>query len=238
MACAGMEFVMYQVLLIDDDREVLHMNQIFLRKKGYAVQAVVSIEEALANISRQKPDCIVMDVMMPRIDGFTGFEKLRRRTDAPILFLTGRTSETDRIRGLRLGADDYIVKPCSLEELSLRIQINIRRQQKTAARTGILEFSPLAINLFAHQVFYDGQELLLSNKEYDLLVCLAKHVGKVMTYEQIGKELAGGYIEADRKNIMVTASRLRKKLEGCVGLEHMIETVWGRGYCFRGTTVR
>lgn len=229
---------MYQVLLIDDDREVLHMNQAFLQKKGYAVQAAVSIEEALASIRRHAPDCIVMDVMMPKMDGFTGFEKLRRLTEAPILFLTGRTSEQDRIRGLMLGADDYIVKPCSLEELSLRIQINIRRQQKAAAQTGVLDFSPLAINLLAHQVFYDGQELLLSNKEYDLLVCLAKHVGEVMTFEQIGKELTGGYIEADRKNIMVTASRLRKKLEGCVGLEHMIETVWGRGYCFQGTKGR
>lgn len=225
---------MYRVLLVDDDREVLEINKEFLQGKGYAVLTADSVAAAAAVIKKKQPDCIVMDVMMPKISGFEGFAYLRRLTGAPILFLTGKTAEEDRIRGLSLGADDYIVKPCSLEELSLRIMINIRRQKKSAAQTGVLDFSPLKIHLLTHQVFYNEEEIFLSNKEYDLLVCLARHPKETMTFQQIGLEFTGSYIDADRKNLMVTASRLRKKLEGYVGLEHMIETVWGKGYCFQG----
>ena len=152
----------------------------------------------------------------------------------PVLFLTGRTEEADRIQGLVTGAVDYIVKPCSLEELSLRIQVHITRYRGVTGQTGILEFPPLRIELLNHRVFCSGEEILLSNKEYELLVCLARNNRKVMTFEEIGKELLGGYIDADRRNIMMNASRLRKKMEGFVGLENMIETVWGKGYCFKG----
>jgi len=159
---------------------------------------------------------------------------LRNLTQVPVLFLTGRTEEQDRIKGLTLGAVDYVTKPCSLEELALRIQIHITRYQGVTGQTGVLEFPPLRIELLNHRVFYRDEEILLSNKEYELLVCLAKHRREVMTFERIGQETMGGYIEADRRNIMMNASRLRKKLEGYVGLESMIETVWGKGYCFKG----
>jgi DNA-binding response OmpR family regulator len=133
-----------------------------------------------------------------------------------------------------MGAVDYMVKPCSVQELALRILIHVRQQKDRGADTGILEFPRLRIDLMSRRVFYDGQEIALSNREFDLLAFLAKHPGEVESFEQIGEELMGTYMDSDRQNVMVSASRLRKKLEdyGCV--ERMIETVWGRGYCFRG----
>lgn len=225
---------MDRLLLVDDDREVLHVNGEFFKGKGYQVRTAASSEEALKIAEDFLPHCIVLDVMMPGTDGYDTLKLLREKTQVPVLFLTGRTEAEDRIKGLTLGAVDYVTKPCSLEELALRIQIHITRYRGVTGQTGVLEYPPLRIELLNHRVFYREEEILLSNKEYELLVCLAKHRREVMTFEQIGQETLGGYIEADRRNIMMNASRLRKKMEGYVGLESMIETVWGRGYCFKG----
>ena len=225
---------MDRILLVDDDSEVLYVNGEFLKGKGYQVKTARSAQEAIGMLPEFMPHCIVLDVMMPGMDGFEAMKQIRMITQVPVLFLTGRTEEADRIQGLVTGAVDYIVKPCSLEELSLRIQVHITRYRGVTGQTGILEFPPLRIELLNHRVFCSGEEILLSNKEYELLVCLAKNNRKVMTFEEIGKELLGGYIDADRRNIMMNASRLRKKMEGFVGLENMIETVWGKGYCFKG----
>lgn len=224
---------MYRVLLVDDDAQMLQINGEYLRGEGYLTDFAASVSEAREKIIEHRPDCIVMDVMMPGMDGFDGIRYLRRQTDAPILFFTAKAEEEDRIRGLMMGADDYIVKPCSLKELSLRIMIHIRRRQQTEQRSGILEFAPLRIDLEAHRVYCNGEEILLANREWDFLLCLARHPGMTMSFEDIGRELYGSYRDSDRKNIMVNVSRLRKKLEGYAGLDHMIETVWGKGYCWR-----
>ena len=223
-----------QVLLVDDDREVLNLNGEFLKKKGYSVVLAEKAADALAILKNTTVHCIVLDVMMPEMDGFTALGRIRELTDAPVLFLTGKAAEEDRIRGLSEGADDYILKPCSLEELSLRIMINIKKAQKLNNRKNVLEFPPLRIELVNHKAFCYEEEIILSNREYDLLVLLARNPGVDMTFEMIGKALYNSYMEADRKNIMVTASRLRKKLEEYVGMEKMIETVWGKGYRFKG----
>ncbi len=225
---------MHRVLLIDDDKAVLSINGEFLKNRGYEVHMACCIKDAIESIKKVSPDCIVMDVMMPDTDGFDGFGLIRSVSAAPILYLSGRTDEADRIRGLSIGADDYIAKPCSLNELALRIDINIRRQMRLEKKAGILLFPPLKIELIEHRALYGDEEIALSNREFDVLVFLAKHNGEVVTFEQIGKEIMGTYLDSDRKNVMVSVSRLRKRLEGYVGLEDMIETVWGKGYCFRG----
>lgn len=223
----------YRILLIDDDSEVLALTGSFLSKKGLDVTLASSFKEALPQLEKTVFHCIVLDVMMPDTDGFHAFPLIRNLSLAPILFLTGKTAEVDRVRGLSIGADDYIVKPCSLEELYLRIMIHIRRQLQNEQEAGILEFSPLTIHLLAHRAYYNvTEEIILSNREFDLLALLAQHAGEIMTFEQIGTMLNGSYFHEDRKNIMVTASRLRKKLENYIGLEHAIETTWGVGYRF------
>lgn len=221
---------MKEILLVDDDREVLHIHKQFLTGKGYQVFTAGTGMEALSFLRSHPVSCIVLDVMMPDMDGFTAFPLIRQITEAPVLFLTGRSGDEDRIKGLVMGADDYILKPCSMEELSLRIAINIRKSQLAAENRDVLEFPPLRLEVSTHSAYCGGEKLPLSNREYDLLLLFARHAGELLTFEAIGRELNGVYLDADRQTVMVNTSRLRKKLEQYPGLENKIETVWGKGY--------
>ncbi|MBR6643580.1 MAG: response regulator transcription factor [Lachnospiraceae bacterium] len=229
---------MYKILLIDDDAEVLDINKKFLMKEGYQVAASTSAIKAISVLKKQPCDCIILDVMMPEISGFDACAKIREFTDTPIIFLTGKSAEDDRINGLMLGADDYIVKPYSLKELSLRINALMRRRQavssaaKEETPSTILSFPPLRIDTVAHKVFCNEEEISLSNREFSLLHLLASHPEKTITFEDIGTKIWGTYAEADRRSIMVNTSRLRKKLEDYPELDGMIETVWSEGYKF------
>lgn len=229
---------MYKILLIDDDAEVLDINKKFLMKEGYQVAASTSAVKALSVLKKQPCDCIVLDVMMPEMNGFDACAKFREFTDTPIIFLTGKSSEDDRINGLMLGADDYIVKPYSLKELSLRIQALMRRRQvsvnaaKAPAPSTMLSFPPLQMDTIEHKVYCNDEEIALSNREFSLLHLLVSNPEKTITFEEIGTKIWGTYAEADRRSIMVNTSRLRKKLEAYPELDGMIETVWSEGYKF------
>ena len=221
------------ILLVDDDRELLGVLGRFLLGKGYQVFTAPTAMEAIALLRQREVSCIVLDVMMPDMDGFTAFPLIRRLTKAPVLFMTGCTEEADRIRGLTLGADDYILKPCSMEELSLRIAINIRKSQLVHQNQDVLEFPLLRLELSTHSAYCGRDKIPLSTREYDLLLLFARHPGELLTFEAIGKALNGAYLESDRKTVMVNTSRLRKKLEQYPGLENKVETVWGQGYRLR-----
>ncbi len=229
---------MYKILLIDDDAEVLDINKKFLMKEGYQVAVSTSALKAISVLKKQPCDCIVLDVMMPEINGFDACAKFREFTDTPIIFLTGKSSEDDRINGLMVGADDYIVKPYSLKELSLRINALMRRRTavSAAAATTVpattLSFPPLQIDTLEHKVYCNREEISLSNREFSLLHLLVSNPQKTITFEEIGKKIWGTYAEADRRSIMVNTSRLRKKLEAYPELDGMIETVWSEGYKF------
>lgn len=229
---------MYKILLIDDDAEVLEINKKFLMKEGYQVAVSTSASKAIPVIKKYPCDCIILDVMMPELNGFDACAKLRTFTDTPIIFLTGKSSEEDRINGLLLGADDYIVKPFSLKELSLRIQALMRRRQsvqlstQTTGLSSRLSFPPLVIDTLEHKVYCNEEEIPLSNREFSLLQLLASNPGKTITFEEIGTKIWGTYVEADRRSIMVNTSRLRKKLEVWQELDGIIETVWSEGYRF------
>lgn len=221
------------LLLIDDDKEVLTINSKYFMQLHYEVKAVTNARSALTLLKTFSPDCIVMDVMMPGMDGFKACTKIKELCSAPIIFLTGKDSEDDKIQGLLLGADDYMVKPYSLRELEVRIQVLIRRYQNTpTAKSNILEYPPLRLDLTKHKAYYLDEEISLSNKEYDLLNLLAGTPNHVFTFEEIGNSIWNSYLESDRKTIMVTASRLRKKLDNYPGLSDFIETVWSQGYQF------
>ena len=227
---------MYKILLIDDDAEVLDINKKFLMKEGYQVAASTSAVKAISVLKKQPCDCIVLDVMMPEISGFDACAKIREFTDTPIIFLTGKSAEDDRINGLMLGADDYIVKPYSLKELSLRINALMRRRQATSVKTIVpattLSFPPLQIDTVEHKVYCNEEEISLSNREFSLLQLLVSNPEKTITFEEIGTKIWGTYTENDRRSIMVNTSRLRKKLEAYPELDGMVETVWSEGYKF------
>lgn len=223
---------MAKIMLIDDDLEVLDINCKYFQKKGYCVSTQNSALQAIKAIPGFQPDCIILDVMLPELSGFDAFPKIRKITKAPVIFLTGRTEENDKITGLLLGADDYMVKPYSLRELEARIIVQLRKNT-AASSSSRLEFPPLSIDTTSHKVFYnDSEEILISKREYEFLSLLAAKPQETLPFQTIGEAFWGTYSEADRRTIMVIASRLRKKLGSYKGLENYIETVWSKGYKF------
>ena len=243
------------VLLVDDDVEVIDLNKKFFKKKEYKVFTAYSSVDAINIIKNNQVDCILLDVMMPDMDGFECCSKMRELTNVPILFLTGKDSEEDKIKGLEVGGDDFILKPYSLNEINARIQANVRRyrqynksskgdeiigesrgeKEKSTIKAGseaIESFGHLSVNYLAHKVYCDGNEIGLSNREYEILIILLSHNGEVTTFEEISNKLFGTYSDTDRQTIMVQISRLRKKLDTYLNICDMITSVRFKGYEF------
>ncbi|WP_026509725.1 response regulator transcription factor [Butyrivibrio sp. LC3010] len=224
---------MIKILMIDDDIEVLDINKKFFEEKNCHVEVAELAIKGLQLAKTFNPDCILLDVMMPDLDGFSLCKEIRKITDAPVLFLSGKVSEDDKIEGFEAGGDDYIEKPYSLRELYARIQVSIRRHTKTnqyKKENMIIDINPFYIDIENHKLLYGEEEIALSNKEYDLILFLSQNIGKEITFEEIGLKLWGSYIESDRRNVMVNMSRLRKKIESQTGIDNLIETVWAKGY--------
>lgn len=225
---------MIKLLMIDDDAEVLEINKKYLTEEGFDVHTCADPIKGIALAKKVMPDCIVLDVMMPGMNGFEVCSKIREFSSVPIIFLTGKDSEDDKINGLVTGGDDYIVKPYSLRELKARIDVLLRRFVSSAPKkeSHILTFGGLTIDQLAHKAFYKDEDLLLANREYEVLLYLATHPNKEVTFEELGTALFGTYQEADRRSVMVNMSRLRKKMTIDYALENMIETIWSKGYKF------
>lgn len=226
---------MADILLIDDDTDVLEINRKFLTGEGFTVHIADTPQKGIDLARKLAPSCIVLDVMMPGMDGFEVCETIRTFSSAPIIFLTGRSSEDDKINGLLTGGDDYLVKPYGLRELSARIQALLRRaslQPVPPVNANVLTFRDLTIDKLAHKAFYKGEDLYLANREYEVLLYLATHPNEEVTFEELGTALFGVYSEDDRRSVMVNVSRLRKKMTVDYVLENMIETVWSKGYRF------
>lgn len=223
---------MYRILLIDDDVEVLKINQKFFNRNKCDTQICSDSLHAPRITKEFKPQCILLDVMMPGMDGYQLCRQLRKITNAPILFLSGKISEDDKIKGFQCGADDYIEKPYSIKEVYVRMISNIKRHQMAAGikENTVIEIPPLTIEVEVHKVFYMEEEIPFSNKEYDTLVFLAKRPNEVITFEEIGMAIWGRYTETDRRSVMVNVSRLRKRLSDYTGRDNLIETVWSKGY--------
>ena len=225
---------MFKLVLIDDDAEVLAINQKYLTGAGFTVYTAISPREGVLSIRKNLPDCILLDVMLPEADGYRVCRYIRSFSSVPILFLTARSSEEDVIRGLTCGGDDYLVKPYSFRELKARVDLLIRRRRQLAQASSdlVLTIGNLSIDRVAHKAFYREQDLCLANREYEVLLYLAEHPDRDITFEELGTALFGVYRESDRRSVMVNVSRLRKRFEGNYELENRIETVWSKGYRF------
>lgn len=223
---------MPKLLLIDDDKDVLAINRKYFLNEGYEVKTALDAVSGIRTLQIFSADCIVLDVMMPGINGFSACRKIKELTKAPVIFLTGRTAEADKVAGLLIGAEDYIIKPYSLRELSARIKVQIRRLIDVVPNESVISYPPLTLNTLKHKAYYNKEEIYLSNKEYELLYLLVSNPDKTITFEDIGNNIWGYYTDSDRRTIMVTASRLRKKLDDYIGLSEVIETVWSKGYKF------
>lgn len=223
------------LLLIDDDSALLEVNGKYLAGQGFKVFTSSNPLNGLNLVKTKKPDLIIIDVMMPTMNGYELCSKIREFSNVPIVFLTGKASEDDKIKGLVTGGDDYLIKPFSLKELKARIDALLRRvslfsSPKTDNNT--LFFGDLKINIALHKGFYLDKDLQLTNRDYDILMYFCNHPNRVITFEELGKALLGVYTELDRRTIMVNVSRLRKKMDIDQSLYNMIETVWSKGYKF------
>lgn len=227
---------MAKLLFVDDDAEVLSLNMKYMKKAGFEVFGSDKAALGIKLAKDKTPDCIILDVMMPDMNGYTVCKKIREFSDAPIIFLTGLGSEDDKLKGLMLGGDDYIVKPYSLKELEARIRVVLRRFVKASATpaqpSNVLEFGKVRLDRLAHKVFYDGNEISLTNREYEVFIYLIENPDRTVTFEELGKKIFGQYLDTDRQTIMVIVSRFRKKMNVSEEFSNMIETVWSKGYKF------
>lgn len=223
-----------KILIVDDEKTMVKVLKFNLEKEGFEVKAAYDGEEALKAIYSVSPDVIVLDIMLPGLDGFEVCRRVRKDLDIPIIMLTARTEDIDKILGLELGADDYITKPFNPRELVARIRAILRRvgQQKENTKK-VIKAGDLHIDLIQHKVRLRGREVDLTSKEYALLSFIASNPGKVFTREQLLQEVWGYDYFGDARTVDVHIRHLREKIEKDPANPQMILTVWGTGYKFR-----
>ncbi|HEY8597163.1 MAG TPA: response regulator transcription factor [Thermomicrobiales bacterium] len=221
------------VLVVDDEEDIVALLRDFLEAAGYGVITAHDGATALATIASAPPDCILLDVMMPGISGFDVVRKVRETSDVPVLFLSARQEDNDKIRGLGLGADDYIVKSATPAEVVARVRAVLRRYRRgEAPPAALLDFGRVVLDLRARELRVADQPVPCTAREFDLLQLLAEHPRQVFTREQLFERFWGGY--GDRHTLTVHIGRLREKIEEEPARPRLIATVWGVGYRFEG----
>lgn len=219
---------MYKLLIIDDDTDMLKMLKRYFEIKKYTVITAENGSDGL-KMTEQEPDIILLDVNMPRLDGIEVCRRIRDKVSCPILFLTARTEEEDRVNGLLSGGDDYILKPFSLKELEARITAHLRRGEREKTRKAYKFHGELAIDYTAKRVQIGQKNLELTKLEYGIIEFLSMNPGQVFDRERIYERVCGYDAEGDSRVITELIRRIRKKIGEHTETEY-IETVWGMGY--------
>lgn len=220
------------ILVVDDEPKIVRLAQDYLERGGFRVQAVGDGRSALAVARQTRPDLIVLDLNLPEMDGLDVCRTLRRESDVPIIMLTARVEETDRLIGLELGADDYIVKPFSPRELVARVRVILRRVQSGVVQpAGVIRAGDLEIDLKGHRVTLAGAAVRLTPLEFSLLAILAQHPGQTFTRAQLLDRLGMAADNFDR-SVDAHIKNLRRKLEADTSDPRYILTVFGIGYQF------
>jgi DNA-binding response OmpR family regulator len=222
------------ILVVDDERSISEVVSLYLTRAGYRVQIAHDGATALQLLATQKPDLVILDLMLPEVDGLEITRRLRAVGETPIIIVTARRGETDRILGLEMGADDYVVKPFSPQELVSRVRAVLRRTNNTATLPSgrVLEFDDIRIDPGTRLVEIDGRELQLTAKEFDLLWFLANHPRQVFNRDQLLDQVWGETQYLDPSTVTVHVRRLREKIEPDSANPRHIHTVWGVGYKF------
>ena len=218
----------YKLLMVDDDVQLLKMLSQYFQIKGYEILTAKDGKEALEKAAKG-PDLILLDVNMPRMDGLEVCRRIRDKVSCPILFLTARVEEEDRVGGLLSGGDDYIVKPFSLRELEARITAHLKREERHQNRTEYRFKGDCLVDYAARTVQIGEQYLELTRLEYEIVEFLSMHPGQVFDRERIYERVCGLDGEGDSRVITELVRRIRKKIAACTEQEY-IETVWGMGY--------
>ena len=221
-----------KVLVVDDDRNICDLLGLYLEKEGWDVVQAYNGAEALTVFEREKPDILLLDVMMPELDGWQVCRELRKNSQVPIIMLTAKGEVFDRVLGLELGADDYVIKPFEVKEVVARIKAVLRRTgTDTQKKVKEVTFDKLSINMENYELRVDGQVIPCPPKEMDLIFHLASNPNRVFTRDQLLDEVWGFEYYGDSRTVDVHVKRLREKLEG-VSDQWSLKTVWSVGYKF------
>ncbi len=226
-----------KILVVDDDQNICEVLRLYLVKEGYTVSVANDGVAALETYEKEKPDMVLLDVMMPRMDGWETCRRIRQQGDTPVIMLTAKGDTFDKVLGLELGADDYVVKPFDAKEVVARIKAVLRRCTaggKDAAedkKEGVLEFENLRLDMNSYELRVNGKVVDAPPKELELLNCLAGHPNRVYTRDQLLDEVWGFEYYGDSRTIDVHVKRLREKLANASD-KWELKTVWGVGYKF------
>lgn len=230
---------MKTVLIVDDDVNICRITKLYVEKGGFQVEMAHDGEAALKLFERLNPDFVVLDLMLPKQDGWSVCNQIRAKSDVPILMLTARGQVEERIEGLQMGADDYMVKPFDPNELVARITSILRRASgrlETPVKTDVYEFGSLRIDAISHEVTIEGKEVSLPKREYDLMLFFARFPNQVFSREDLISKIWGWDFDGDDRVVDVYIKRIRQKLKAMSEKDNEwnIRTVWGIGYKFEG----
>lgn len=229
---------MAKLLVVDDEKPIADILKFALEKEGYQVVCAYDGEEALRLVHQEKPDLILLDIMLPGRDGMDVCRIVRQEYDMPIIMLTAKDSELDKVLGLELGADDYVTKPFGTRELLARVKAHLRRQKPKQGEQNkhFFRIGDLEIDLHSYTVKKQGETLELTHREFELLVYLAKHQGQVMVREHLLQAVWGYDYFGDVRTVDVTIRRLREKIEDDPSQPTYIITRRGLGYTMKQTS--
>ncbi len=220
------------VMVVDDDRNIAQLVRLYLEKEGYDVRVFLRGDEALAAFRTNPPSLLLLDVMLPGMDGWQVCRAVRQISSIPVIMLSAKDEVFDKVLGLELGADDYITKPFDTKELVARVKAVLRRGSPKDAQNDTLSFPGLTVSLSKYEVTYRGSRLDMPPKELELLYFLAASHNRVFTREQLLEKVWGFDYFGDSRTVDVHVKRLREKLPGCEELGWQIRTVWSVGYKF------
>jgi DNA-binding response OmpR family regulator len=219
-----------RALVVDDDSDIRHLVRSLLERAGFEVYEEPDGRAALRSFHQVRPDVVLLDVSMPELDGWQTLERIRDLSDVPVLMLTAKDAEADRVRGLRSGADDYVLKPFSREELIARVEGLLRRATSREQRAPVYADAMLSVDFGQRRVLVRGEEVSLTPLEYNLLAAFVRHPNQVLSHDQL-LDLAWGDVDASRDQVKIYVGYLRRKLGA--GDDSPIETVRGFGYRYR-----
>ncbi len=224
-----------KILIVEDERPIAEIVKFNLEKEGYLIETAFDGEEALHKVAKFNPDLVLLDVMLPKVDGFQVCRKIRESFTMPILMLTAKEEELDKVLGLEMGADDYITKPFGMRELLARVKAHLRRNNITDGdkKVGVMSSGDLTIDFNKYEVKKESNVVELTSREFELLRFLATQAELVFTREQLLKEVWGYEYYGDIRTVDVTIRRLREKIEDNSSSPKYIMTKRGVGYYFR-----
>lgn len=228
---------MKRILVIEDDTNIAELQRDYLQLNGYDVDTVSDGEQGLNKALTGAYDLVTVDLMLPNRHGFEIVKEVRKTMEIPLIIISARGEDIDKIRGLGSGADDYLTKPFSLTELAARIKSHLQRYERLLGKkngTGIINRGGLEINTVSHQVYVNGKETAMTTKEYELLVFLASNPNIVFSKDRLYDAIWGEDYSGDIATVAVHIQKIRKKIEKDPSNPEYIETLWGTGYRFNG----